>query len=97
MTLVDAGRTYVWAPVRARRGAASLGHGAVVVLETRHRTGLGLVSRADERVFKSDSRSKGAPADAGAERERRGDGGAAWSVHVSRLSHWRRRRLRREQ
>jgi hypothetical protein len=55
MTLVDAGRTYVWAPVRARRGAASLGHGAVVVLETRHRTGLGLVSRADERVFKSDS------------------------------------------
>ena len=59
MTLVDAGRTYVWAPVRARRGAASLGHGAVVVLETRHRTGLGLVSRADERVFKSDSPIEG--------------------------------------
>jgi hypothetical protein len=60
MTFLDAGRTYVWAPVRARRGAASLGHGPVVVLETRHRTGLGLVRVcADERVFKSDSPIEG--------------------------------------
>ena len=60
MSFLDAGRTYVWAPVRARRGAASLGHGPVVVLETRHRTGLGLVRVcADERVFKSDSPIEG--------------------------------------
>jgi hypothetical protein len=58
--------TYVWAPVRPRGGASRLRHGAVVVLELRHRGGnnteLGLIDLAKmdvhARRFKSGSEDR---------------------------------------